>query len=193
MEKKDATDASDFTQYATPKELQEKKNIACALLRGVIIRAYSIVNDVANSVAVVPVNSWIDEYGVKDSISSPVLSKELMKRLKIASTETPYLGDAHNKFKRYLWRCSKVYGSKTLQAPCVTVVQSSVFEKSQILFELARKAGDEGSKMKVLYICARVHESTGDPEVTTNLRNWLILQVPMSFTVELIASCLEVI
>ncbi|KAI9994712.1 hypothetical protein PInf_011543 [Phytophthora infestans] len=114
-----------------------------------------------------------------------------MQRAKIAFTETAYLGDAHLKFEEYLLCCWRAYDSETFKAPYVTVVQSSGFGKSRMLFELARKAkNDQGSQMKVLYTCVRLYGSTGYPEATICLRDWL---TAWSSTIEQIASRLEAI
>ncbi|KAI9994742.1 hypothetical protein PInf_011573 [Phytophthora infestans] len=162
----------DFAKFATPKELQKNKVIVFV------------------GIAAAAVNAWIDEFGEKDLDSPPVLSDELMQQLKLTFFETEYHGNAHVNFADYLWRCWKVYDSKIFRALYVTVVQSSGFGKSRMLFELARRAKAPSSQMKVLYTCARLHESTGYPEATTNLRNWLI---PESSTVEQITSRLEAI
>ncbi|KAI9994745.1 hypothetical protein PInf_011576 [Phytophthora infestans] len=182
----------DFAKFATPKELQKNKVIVFVGLCVAIPFVYprEIVIDVADSIAAAAVNAWIDEFGEKDLDSPPVLSDELMQQLKLTFFETEYHGNAHVNFADYLWRCWKVYDSKIFRALYVTVVQSSGFGKSRMLFELARRAKAPSSQMKVLYTCARLHESTGYPEATTNLRNWLI---PESSTVEQITSRLEAI
>ncbi|EEY67550.1 uncharacterized protein PITG_17869 [Phytophthora infestans T30-4] len=184
--------ADDFEDYATPKELQDDKDV-CGSVKTLIRLAYGknvVSADVARSVAAAAVNAWIDEFGEKDLDSSPVLSDELMQQLKLAFSETQYHGNAHEKFADYLWRCWEVYDSEIFRALYVTVVQSSGFGKSRMLFELALKANDQGSQIKVLYTCARLHGSTGYPEATKNLRYWLI---PESSSVEQVTSRLEAI
>ncbi|EGZ12916.1 hypothetical protein PHYSODRAFT_334757 [Phytophthora sojae] len=73
--------------------------------------------------------------------------------------------------------CGTAGKSTTLhkyKAPCVAVVQSSGFGKSRTVRELALKAEREPNlNLKVLYMCARVHRSTGFPEATSKLRDWL--------------------
>ncbi|RAW26080.1 hypothetical protein PC110_g17512 [Phytophthora cactorum] len=63
-----------------------------------------------------------------------------MERLK-KDFHLPYVGDADVRFLRYLTRCCKSYygNSSAYDAPYVTIVQSSGFGKSRILFEVAKK------------------------------------------------------
>ncbi|KAG2775742.1 hypothetical protein Pcac1_g13733 [Phytophthora cactorum] len=63
-----------------------------------------------------------------------------MERLK-KDFHLPYVGDADVRFLRYLTRCCKSYygNSSAYDVPYVTIVQSSVFGKSRILFEVAKK------------------------------------------------------
>lgn len=97
------------------------------------------------------------------------------------------MDNSQDKFEEYLWRCWEEYNPAMYKAPYVTVVQSSGFGKRRMLFELARKAQDGGSKMKVLYTCTHQHNSTGFP-VAKKLRYWLFAE---RSTVALIASRLE--
>lgn len=84
----------------------------------------------------------------------------------ISFAEMDYLGDADERFIRYLQRCWAVYqqGNEVQLAPCTTVVQSSGFGKSRLLYQLARQTIDrEELGMRVLYICTACTSRRGSP------------------------------
>ncbi|GMF23445.1 unnamed protein product [Phytophthora fragariaefolia] len=98
---------------------------------------------------------------------------DLRQNLLIAFAEMDYLGDADEKFIGYLQRCWTAYlqGEESeAMAPCTTIVQSSGFGKSRLLYQIARKTIDrEELEMRVLHVCARLHRSSGFPEATVQL------------------------
>jgi hypothetical protein len=91
-----------------------------------------------------------------------------------------YSGDAHERFQRHLERCCSRYYKKSVDytAPYVTIMQSSGFGKSRILYDLAKKlarpsqdpAGSGILDMRMLYVCARKTKgSSGFPVATPKL------------------------
>ncbi|KAL4115053.1 hypothetical protein PRIC2_013948 [Phytophthora ramorum] len=146
-----------------------------------------ISHDIASKVADLVAN----EVNVRFGGSPVALTDEELKRLEVAFMATEYVGDASDNFEKYLWSCWYEYNPRGLydrherqyirsggryKSPCVAVVQSSGLGKSRMLFELARRAEQGDSRMKVLYICARSRESTGVPKATPKLRDWLFVK-----------------
>ncbi|KAG7399759.1 hypothetical protein PHYBOEH_008093 [Phytophthora boehmeriae] len=141
---------------------------------GVLYGAYGISDEDIIEVADQVARMTKARFGKETSMTQ--LSEDDMKELKIAFTQTDYVGDAHVAFEKYLWRCWKEYNPMKYKSPYVAVVQSSGFGKSRMLFELARKAersDGSSSNLRVLYSCVRFHRSTGYPVATTHLRDWL--------------------
>ena len=145
-----------------------------AVLELHIYETYGVEHNAATIVAKKTAADFIRRYGVQMT-SAPVLNSKQVERLEIAFTKTEYIGDASSKFKAYLERCWKMYRTnpELYKAPYVSVVQSSGFGKSRMLYELALMALKRCSQMKVLYVCARTQESTGYPKATPELRKWL--------------------
>ncbi|EGZ05178.1 hypothetical protein PHYSODRAFT_342550 [Phytophthora sojae] len=124
---------------------------------------------------------------------NPLITKpgeDEMIRLSDAFTKVTYVGKAQDDLAEYLRDCWKEYNPAKYKAPCVAVVQSSGFGKSRTVRELAIEAQKSALNMKVLYMCARVHESTGFPKATSELRGWLFQE---GSKVEDIASRLKTI
>jgi hypothetical protein len=140
----------------------------------VIYHEYDIQYEVADEVARQVAHETGKRFSVEESTVNT--SPDAMDQLESAFTETRYIGHAHIAFEKYLRRCWKAYNSAQFKAPCVAVVQSSGFGKSRMLLELARKANDPSSCIKVLYTCVRQYESTGFPAATEELRDWLFLK-----------------
>ncbi|KAG7385347.1 hypothetical protein PHYBOEH_009086 [Phytophthora boehmeriae] len=93
-----------------------------------------------------------------------------------AFTNSEYLGTAADELADYLRRCWGAYtlDSCSYKAPYVTVVQSSGFGKSRLVFQLAQNtAAKDALNMRVLYTCVRLGMSRGFPKTTTELRIWL--------------------
>ncbi|GMF47518.1 unnamed protein product [Phytophthora fragariaefolia] len=158
---------------------------------------YSLSMAASNRVAGAVAGATKARFGVSEQ--PKILTKELLRRLEVAFTQTTYIGDALLALEAYLWRCWEVYNSCMYKAPYVAVVQSSGFGKSRMVFELARRAekakggsvGDgSSSNLRLLYVCARLHKSTGYPVATTQLRNWLF---PSRATTETMTCRLEAI
>lgn len=104
----------------------------------------------------------------------------LMGRVKEAF-QAPYVGDADERFRRYLARCCVEYRAdpSKYSSPDVTLTQSSGFGKSRLVYNLAQKtaggateeAGGTTFGMRVLYVCARSNPySSGYPVATKLLR-----------------------
>ncbi|KAL4086518.1 hypothetical protein PRIC1_014221 [Phytophthora ramorum] len=101
---------------------------------------------------------------------------ELEAQLKYAFTELDYIGDGCDEFVAYLQRCWTAYRKirNYKIVPCSAVLQSSGFGKSRLLFELARETQTRDElQMRVLYLCTRIHRSSGYPAATSQLTAWL--------------------
>jgi len=134
---------------------------------------YGVVQNVAAETAV----------AVKEAVcrasTSPLKTTDpaLLERLEFAFTKLAYRGDACTSFRAYLNRCWEEYSSRpdAYKAPYLSIVQSSGFGKSRLLQELAQVTSKEkGGTARVLYVCARREPSTGYPQATINLHDWLL-------------------
>jgi hypothetical protein len=97
---------------------------------------------------------------------------ERENRLRDAFTQLPYLGDADVKLTEYLRRCWRAYQDDRSVAPCTSIVQSSGFGKSRLVFQLAQQSLKH-DEWRVLYVCVRYGESSGFPKATRCVRDWL--------------------
>lgn len=57
--------------------------------------------------------------------------------------------------------------------PCGSIIQSSGYGKSQVLYQLAKETCRPDSGVRVLYTCNRMFQSTGFPATTEPLRDGL--------------------
>ncbi|KAI9999196.1 hypothetical protein PInf_004016 [Phytophthora infestans] len=100
---------------------------------------------------------------------------------------SPYSGDADVRFFRYLMRCCKLYSENpaAYTAPYVTIMQSSGFGKSRILYEVAKKIADPNTNLpeselfdcRLLYVCSNdVELSTSFPVATPVLSQYFFKQ-----------------
>lgn len=110
-----------------------------------------------------------------------------MKNVVERAFQAPYIGDADERFRRYLARCCAAYRTEksTFLSPDVTLTQSSGYGKSRLAYNLAQKTAGgvteevDGTTfgMRVLYVCARnIPRSSGYPVATTQLREWFFDQ-----------------
>ncbi|EGZ26718.1 hypothetical protein PHYSODRAFT_320623 [Phytophthora sojae] len=130
--------------------------------------------DLAETITVKTVKDLLAKFVPEDNPLITKLGEDEMIRLSDAFTKVTYVGKAQDDLAEYLRDCWKEYNPAKYKAPCVAVVQSSGFGKSRTVRELALKAEREPNlNLKVLYMCARVHRSTGFPEATSKLRDWL--------------------
>jgi hypothetical protein len=92
----------------------------------------------------------------------------------------PCLDYADDKFHEHLMRCCKSYkdNKRFYTSPYVTIVQSSGFGKSRIVYQVATKIAAPNAKLpesaafdtRLLYVCARNNKrSTGFPRATPKL------------------------
>ncbi|EGZ26706.1 hypothetical protein PHYSODRAFT_473621 [Phytophthora sojae] len=163
------------------------------LIQVEIRRAYGhtrVSRPLAQTIAAKTVKDLLAKFVPEARSGTPKLDENEMKRIAEAFTKGRYLGEAHLDLAQYLRDCWKAYTPTKYKAPCVAVVQSSGFGKSRAMRELAIEAQKSALNMKVLYMCARVHESTGFPKATSELRGWLFQE---GSEVEDIASRLKTI
>ncbi|EGZ05242.1 hypothetical protein PHYSODRAFT_342627, partial [Phytophthora sojae] len=163
------------------------------LIQVEIRRAYGhtrVSRPLAQTIAAKTVKDLLAKFVPEARSGTPKLDENEMKRIAEAFTKGRYLGEAHLDLAQYLRDCWKAYTPTKYKAPCVAVVQSSGFGKSRMVRELAIEAQKSALNMKVLYMCARVHESTGFPKATSELRGWLFQE---GSKVEDIASRLKTI
>ncbi|EEY59658.1 uncharacterized protein PITG_12241 [Phytophthora infestans T30-4] len=80
-----------------------------------------------------------------NAVTDPAVTSNLDQ----AFFSSPYSGDADVRFFRYLMRCCKLYSENpaAYTAPYVTIMQSSGFGKSRILYEVAKKIADPNTNL----------------------------------------------
>ncbi|EGZ05198.1 hypothetical protein PHYSODRAFT_342574, partial [Phytophthora sojae] len=182
----------DYSNKAT-LQLEASQNQIHGLIEVEIRRAYGhtrVSRPLAQTIAAKTVKDLLAKFVPEARSGTPKLDENEMKRIAEAFTKGRYLGEAHLDLAQYLRDCWKAYTPTKYKAPCVAVVQSSGFGKSRMVRELAIEAQKSALNMKVLYMCARVHESTGFPKATSELRGWLFQE---GSEVEDIASRLKTI
>ncbi|EGZ05179.1 hypothetical protein PHYSODRAFT_342551 [Phytophthora sojae] len=143
---------------------------------GIVYEHPDVTVDLAETITVKTIEDLLAKFVPEDN---PLITKLVT-----------YVGKAQDDLAEYLRDCWKEYNPAKYKAPCVAVVQSSGFGKSRTMRELAIEAQKSALNMKVLYMCARVHESTGFPKATSELRGWLFQE---GSEVEDIASRLKTI
>ncbi|EGZ26783.1 hypothetical protein PHYSODRAFT_475269 [Phytophthora sojae] len=157
---------------------------------GIVYEHPDVTVDLAETITAKTVKDLLAKFVPEARSGTPKLDENEMERIAEAFTKGRYLGEAHLDLAQYLRDCWKAYTPTKYKAPCVAVVQSSGFGKSRMVRELAIEAQKSALNMKVLYMCARVHESTGFPKATSELRGWLFQE---GSKVEDIASRLKTI
>lgn len=116
---------------------------------------------------------------ILEDVQQTAADPETMKLLEKAFGGS-YSGDADARFQRHLVRCCERYYENRVPytAPYVTIMQSSGFGKSRLLYQLAKKLarsnkdqpGSDSFDMRFLYVCARnVERSSGFPVATPEL------------------------
>ncbi|EGZ05199.1 hypothetical protein PHYSODRAFT_342575 [Phytophthora sojae] len=141
---------------------------------GIVYEHPDVTVDLAETITVKTIEDLLAKFVPEDNPLITKLGEDEMIRLSDAFTKVTYVGKAQDDLAEYLRDCWKEYNPAKYKAPCVAVVQSSGFGKSRTVRELALKAEREPNlNLKVLYMCARVHRSTGFPEATSKLRDSL--------------------
>lgn len=116
-------------------------------IMGSIITKYNLADSINPTVEVcnlLTVHARTLLASASTAASTALLSETELKRLQVAFKAT-YKGAAHVDFHAYLVRCWIAYKTNpnNYLAPCTTLVQSSGFVKSRLLYEVAKMTADD--------------------------------------------------